>query len=65
MMDQAIEAMTKHLVRPLPPLINVPQNKTQTYYNSSIKGGKMIPRPGDDISEMDMESEANRSTSLH
>ncbi len=28
MMDQAIEAMTKHLRKPLPPLINVPLNKT-------------------------------------
>ena len=34
MMDQAIEAMTKHLKKPLPPLINVPLNKTQTLINT-------------------------------
>ena len=28
MMDQALEAMTKHLKQPLPPLVNVPLNKT-------------------------------------
>jgi hypothetical protein len=40
LMDQAIEAMTKHLKQPLPPLVNVPpKNKTHTSlnYQQSIK----------------------------
>jgi len=35
MMDQAIEAMTKHLKQPLPPLVNVPLNKTQSLINNN------------------------------
>lgn len=43
MMDQAIEAMTKHLQHPLPPLSKVPpqtksQNKTHTSLKDSFYG---------------------------
>ena len=39
LMDQAIEAMTKHLKQPLPPLVNVPpkQHMAQTSTNYQAK----------------------------
>ena len=63
MMDQAIQAMTKHLKQPLPPLVNVPLNKTQSLINNNdYFYNQQRSKPSsvrDDLSEIEMKSDAN------
>jgi hypothetical protein len=69
MMDQAMQAMTKHLKQPLPPLVNVPLNKTHSllnnndyFYNQQRSKPQSVR---DDLSEIELKSETNSVKSLY